>query len=122
MDSISGTLRQEASLLADFRINEILDIIQANRARGRIYLLRRNKTIPRNQVEADYLIALHNYVRCKLLGRKDPRRAWLATGGYLNSAANFREQMTRLEESIAKECKDEEKISGVFDVIGLSSC
>jgi hypothetical protein len=71
-------------------------------------LLRRGDARPRDQHERDYLAALRNYVRCKLLAKKDPRRAWITTTGYLNQADNFREKMTELEE---------EFITGAFATI-----
>jgi hypothetical protein len=111
VETVSGKIRRDANLLADFRIEEILSILQDNEARGRIYLLRRNKTLPRNTVEESYLAALRRYVKAKIALH---RNHVAFTGGFTERAAQLnpyareeaqsaRDLMDRLEATIRGE-------------------
>jgi hypothetical protein len=95
--SILGALRTEANLIADFRLTEVMAIVERNRAQGRIWALRRHKAYAINEIERQYLAVLHRYVHYKI---QRQRRDFRIPESLVR---DYREDMARLEALITGE-------------------
>lgn len=97
MESILGQLKEEATLLSNYRAQDILDQVRRIRSQGRIRLLRTGVAFPKNSIEQEYLKALGNYVSLKLRERKMSLRHDYSTPGAKEMIEEARTQMTYLE-------------------------
>jgi hypothetical protein len=90
--SLLDAMRAEASLIADFKLSEVLAIVKRNRAQGRIWQLRRRKAYPRDEVESQYMMVLNRYVHHKVMHKRIRFEQHHDT-----MATQYRDEMERLE-------------------------
>jgi hypothetical protein len=68
--SIAHQIRDEASRIADFMIDEVLEQVTQNLTRRRWEHLRKRTTLPYTEQELEYMCALNMYVKYKILEKK----------------------------------------------------
>lgn len=119
MDSVLSSIRAEAAAIVALMTPQVIELIGKNQARGRIYLLRRGKALPKDSLESEYLTALRHYIFWKvklhhrLRGKLALSSEAIVAGDY---AAEWRDKMTRLEQEMRGEVAEWNSVQlGHFD-------
>lgn len=100
---LADAIRQEVELRAGFRTDEVLKLIEQNRVRGRIWMLRRGKALPKDEIEGQYLACLRQYVRHKIQSNRE------RFSTHRSLAEQYRDKMSELEARMTGEIWDSER-------------
>lgn len=108
--SIAKELRQEASRIADLRVLDIFALAEADLNKSIYTRLRRGQRTPQSDREVDYMIALSQYVKYKIVLQrinkeyKSGNRIWdawhrvgMTTSTALDNMEHWRTLMDRIE-------------------------